>query len=192
MRVARCDRVTVTLSAIDIDRPPHRHQSTSAPVGSAGDHGEALEALAALADLPHRKRTFLTLKVAGYSYDEIAEQLDASYSTVNRQLVRARRDPRRARRRVTVAPTPIRRLSPRTARKSGPFAFNGLGFCAGQLRPNRVPTQARASATSAGEVRWVEWDPTLSTTQSGLPRRAECRVAGEGTERLRGSIVSAR
>jgi sigma-70-like protein len=30
------------------------------------------------------------LTVGGYSYDEIAEQLDASYSTVNRQLVRAR------------------------------------------------------------------------------------------------------
>ncbi len=63
---------------------------TSAPARSASDHCEALEALEALAGLPERKPTFLTLKVAGYSYDEIAAELGLTWLTVNRQLVRAR------------------------------------------------------------------------------------------------------
>lgn len=47
-------------------------------------------ALALVADLAERKRTFLPLNVAGYSYNEIAAELDVSWLTVNRQLVRAR------------------------------------------------------------------------------------------------------
>ena len=43
-----------------------------------------------LAGLPERKRGFLTAKVAGYSYDEIAAELNVSWLTVNRQLMRAR------------------------------------------------------------------------------------------------------
>jgi hypothetical protein len=35
-------------------------------------------------------RAVTVAAVAGYSYDEIAQQLDASYATVNRQLVRGR------------------------------------------------------------------------------------------------------
>jgi DNA-directed RNA polymerase specialized sigma24 family protein len=46
------------------------------------------EALALVAALPERKRTFLALKVAGFSYDEIAAELGVSWLTVNRQLVR--------------------------------------------------------------------------------------------------------
>jgi len=38
--------------------------------------------------LQHPARV-LTVKVAGYSYDEIAAQLEVSWRTVNRQLVRA-------------------------------------------------------------------------------------------------------
>jgi DNA-directed RNA polymerase specialized sigma24 family protein len=48
------------------------------------------DALSLVADDSERKRTFLTLKVAGYSYNEIAAQLGVSWRTVNRQLVRAR------------------------------------------------------------------------------------------------------
>ena len=60
---------------------------------------EALEALALLAGLPERKRPFLTAKVAGYSYDEIAAELNVSWLTVNRQLdVRARSAIRASRR----------------------------------------------------------------------------------------------
>ena len=36
-----------------------------------------------MAALPERKRTFLTLKLAGYSHDEIGEQLGVSWLTVN-------------------------------------------------------------------------------------------------------------
>jgi RNA polymerase sigma factor (sigma-70 family) len=97
IRLARHDRMTVSMSALEIEPPPHRARSTSCPSGSASDHCEALEALAALGSLPGRKRTFLTLKVAGYSYDEIAAQLEVSWPTVNRQLVRARRTVRAAR-----------------------------------------------------------------------------------------------
>jgi DNA-directed RNA polymerase specialized sigma24 family protein len=50
-----------------------------------------------LAGLPKRERTFLAADVAGYSYDEIAAQLDVSWLTVNRQLVRARSAVRAAR-----------------------------------------------------------------------------------------------
>jgi DNA-directed RNA polymerase specialized sigma24 family protein len=47
--------------------------------------------------LPQRKRRFLAPKIAGYSYDEIAAQLELSWLTVNRQLVRARAAARAAR-----------------------------------------------------------------------------------------------
>jgi RNA polymerase sigma factor (sigma-70 family) len=90
IRLARCDRVTVPMSAIDSKPPPNRGRSTSCPSGSPSDHCDALEALEGLAGLPERKRTFLALKVAGYSYDEIAAEVNVSWLTVNRQLVRAR------------------------------------------------------------------------------------------------------
>jgi RNA polymerase sigma factor (sigma-70 family) len=97
IRLARHDRTTVSMSTFEIEPPPHRARSTSCPTGSPSDRCEALEALAALAGLPERKRTFLTLKVAGYSYDEIAAQLGVTYTNVNRQLVRARSAVRAAR-----------------------------------------------------------------------------------------------
>ena len=76
---------------------PHRARSTCCPTGDADEQCEALEALALLAALPERKRTFLALKVAGFSYDEIAAELGVSWLTVNRQLVRARAALREAR-----------------------------------------------------------------------------------------------
>jgi RNA polymerase sigma factor (sigma-70 family) len=97
IRLAQCDRLTVQMSALDSRPALHRGRSTSCPRGSASDRGEALEALEALVGLPERKRTFLTLKVAGYSYDEIAAELGVSWLTVNRQLVRARGAVRAAR-----------------------------------------------------------------------------------------------
>jgi RNA polymerase sigma factor (sigma-70 family) len=97
IRLARHDRVTVSMTALEISPPPRRARSTSCATGSASDHCEALEALAALAGLPDRKRVFLALKVAGYSYEEIAAQLGVSYTNVNRHLVRARSAVRAAR-----------------------------------------------------------------------------------------------
>jgi RNA polymerase sigma-70 factor (ECF subfamily) len=97
IRLAQCDRVTVLMSAIDPDAVSEDAHSTSCRRASAAEHGEALEALTLLAGLPERKRLFLTAKVAGYSYDEIAAELNVSWLTVNRQLVRARAALRKAR-----------------------------------------------------------------------------------------------
>ena len=97
IRLARCDRVTVLMSAIDPDGLAEHGRSTSCARASAGEHGEALEALALRAELPERKRSFLAAKVAGFSYVEIAAELGVSWLTVNRQLVRARAAIREAR-----------------------------------------------------------------------------------------------
>jgi RNA polymerase sigma factor (sigma-70 family) len=97
IRLARHYRVTVPMSAVDFDRLPHRSQATSCPAADAAEHCCALDALAAVAGLPERKRSVLTLKVAGYSYEEIVAQLDVSWRTVNRQLVGARTAIRSAR-----------------------------------------------------------------------------------------------
>ena len=55
------------------------------------------EALTVLASLPERKRDLYALKVLGFSYEEIGRITGDSYSTVNRQLVRAAALIRRAR-----------------------------------------------------------------------------------------------
>lgn len=53
---------------------------------------EARRALRALADLPERQRSTLALCVAGYRYEEIQRlRGSASYTNVNKQLVKARR-----------------------------------------------------------------------------------------------------
>jgi DNA-directed RNA polymerase specialized sigma24 family protein len=50
----------------------------------------AREGLATLAALPERQRRYLELLIAGYSYDEITELCDVTYTNVNKHLVRAR------------------------------------------------------------------------------------------------------
>lgn len=65
---------------------------------SLDDAIEALEALRALAALPERQRADLTLKVAGYSYQEIAGLTGKrTYTNVNKSLAKARTRIRRAR-----------------------------------------------------------------------------------------------
>jgi RNA polymerase sigma factor (sigma-70 family) len=55
------------------------------------DQLEALEALRALAGLPDRQREDLSLRVAGFSYREIAAMTDGrTYTNVNKHLVKAR------------------------------------------------------------------------------------------------------
>jgi DNA-directed RNA polymerase specialized sigma24 family protein len=97
IRLAQHDRVTVPMSALDPGRLLASSRPMCCPPADADDHCHALEALAMVAGLPERKRTFLAAKVAGYSYNEIAAQLDVSWLTVNRQLVRARTAVRAAR-----------------------------------------------------------------------------------------------
>ena len=52
---------------------------------------EARAALQALAELPERQRRYLTLLVAGHSYQEIQEHCGVSRTNVNKHLYRARR-----------------------------------------------------------------------------------------------------
>jgi DNA-directed RNA polymerase specialized sigma24 family protein len=64
---------------------------------SLDDALEALEALRALAALPRRQREDLTMKIAGYSYDEIRILTGGrTYTNVNKSLVKARQRMRRA------------------------------------------------------------------------------------------------
>ena len=58
---------------------------------SIDDNLEAREALKILASLPDRQRTDLTLLVAGYSYNEIAELTGRrTYTNVNKHIAKAR------------------------------------------------------------------------------------------------------
>lgn len=52
---------------------------------------EARRALRALGTLPARQRRYVTLRVAGLSYQEIAAREDATYTNVNKHLVKASR-----------------------------------------------------------------------------------------------------
>ncbi|MFL5927824.1 MAG: RNA polymerase sigma factor [Gaiellaceae bacterium] len=58
---------------------------------------EAQEALAVLAELPERQRRYLALQVAGYRYLEIVRLTGATYTNVNKHLVRAHASVRAAR-----------------------------------------------------------------------------------------------
>jgi DNA-directed RNA polymerase specialized sigma24 family protein len=67
---------------------------------SLDDAVTALEALRTLASLPERQRSDLTLKVAGYSYEEIrAITPGRTFTNLNKSLVKARAGIRRARHR---------------------------------------------------------------------------------------------
>jgi RNA polymerase sigma factor (sigma-70 family) len=97
IRLDRRDRATISLSQLFVDDTRRRGSVTGGPHATPEQCDEARDALNALAALPARKRAFLSLKVGGYSYDEIAKQLGTTWRTVNRQLVRARRTVRDAR-----------------------------------------------------------------------------------------------
>jgi DNA-directed RNA polymerase specialized sigma24 family protein len=67
---------------------------------SLDDAVTAFEALRTLASLPERQRSDLTLKVAGYSYEEIrAITPGRTFTNLNKSLVKARAGIRRARHR---------------------------------------------------------------------------------------------
>ncbi len=76
-------REALRLAAVPEDREPLRLD--------LAHEVRARDALRALAALPPRQRTYLTLIVAGHSYDEIARRHGVTTRTVNRQLGRARR-----------------------------------------------------------------------------------------------------
>jgi DNA-directed RNA polymerase specialized sigma24 family protein len=70
----------------------------TADQGSLDNAVNALEAVRALASLPERQRSDLTLRVAGYSYDEIrALTPGRTFTNLTKSLVKARAGIRGAR-----------------------------------------------------------------------------------------------
>ena len=80
-------------------RADHRNdEDLVADPHTLDDALEALEALRALAALPDRQRADLTLKIAGYTYEEIRILTGGrTFTNVNKSLVKARRRIRRSR-----------------------------------------------------------------------------------------------
>jgi DNA-directed RNA polymerase specialized sigma24 family protein len=57
----------------------------------ADDQVEARDALCALAQLPHTQRRNLTLRLAGFTYHDIAQMTGGrTYTNVNKHLAKAR------------------------------------------------------------------------------------------------------
>ena len=84
-------------------RADHRNdEDLVADPHTLDDALEALEALRALAELPPRQRVDLSLKIAGYTYDEIRSLTGGrTFTNVNKSLWKARRRIQRSRSRVT-------------------------------------------------------------------------------------------
>jgi len=86
------DRIRARRESDDIDAvdPAAPEVATPARVAEARSSLEALRA--ALAELPEDQRQCWTLReIGGYTYEEIAEQLDLPVSTVRGMLARARK-----------------------------------------------------------------------------------------------------
>jgi DNA-directed RNA polymerase specialized sigma24 family protein len=95
-RLAAIDRRARHLERLNLDE--HDWQELIADPRTLDEAVAALEALRTLASLPERQRSDLTLKVAGYSYEEIrALTPGRTFTNVNKSLARARARIRRAR-----------------------------------------------------------------------------------------------
>jgi DNA-directed RNA polymerase specialized sigma24 family protein len=95
-RLAAIDRRARHLERLNIDE--HDWQELVADPRTLDAAVAALEALRTLASLPERQRSDLTLKVAGYSYEEIrALTPGRTFTNVNKSLVKARARIRRTR-----------------------------------------------------------------------------------------------
>ena len=95
-RLKAIERRDMRLASLRADR--RNDEDLIADPHTLDDALEALEALRALAALPDRQRADLTLKIAGYTYEEIRILTDGrTFTNVNKSLVRARRRIRRSR-----------------------------------------------------------------------------------------------
>jgi DNA-directed RNA polymerase specialized sigma24 family protein len=95
-RLAAIDRRAVHLKRLNIDE--HDWQELIADPRTLDEAVTALEALRTLASLPERQRSDLSLKVAGYSYEEIrALTPGRTFTNVSKSLVKARGRIRRTR-----------------------------------------------------------------------------------------------
>jgi hypothetical protein len=95
-RLAAIDRRARHLERLNLDE--HDWQEQIADPRTLDEAVTALEALRTLASLPQRQRRDLTLKIAGYSYEEIrALTPRRTFTNVNKSLVKARARIRRRR-----------------------------------------------------------------------------------------------
>jgi DNA-directed RNA polymerase specialized sigma24 family protein len=95
-RLSAIARRDLHLERLNVDE--HDWEELIADPHNLDDAVTALEALRTLASLPERQRSDLTLKTAGYSYDEIrALTPGRTFTNVNKSLVKARARIRRAR-----------------------------------------------------------------------------------------------
>lgn len=95
-RLAAIDRRARHLKRLNIDE--HDWQELIAEPRTLDEAVAALEALRTLASLPERQRSDLTLKVAGYSYEEIRVLTPGrTFTNVSKSLVKARGTIRRTR-----------------------------------------------------------------------------------------------
>jgi hypothetical protein len=95
-RLAAIDRRARHLERLNLDE--HNWQQLIADPWTLDEAVAALEALRTLASLPERQRSDLTLKVAGYSYEEIrARTPGRTLTNVSKSLAKARARTRRAR-----------------------------------------------------------------------------------------------
>jgi RNA polymerase sigma factor (sigma-70 family) len=83
--VALLRRVVVTISGNRVSDSEQRQPSED------GGAVQVREALVVVASLPERQREMFTLRLGGYSYQEISQRTGATTRTVDRQLGRARR-----------------------------------------------------------------------------------------------------
>ena len=95
-RLAAIDRRARHLERLNIDE--HEWQELIADPRTLDDAVDALEALRTLASLPERQRSDLTLKIAGYSYEEIrALTPGRTFTNISKSLAKARARIRRTR-----------------------------------------------------------------------------------------------
>jgi RNA polymerase sigma factor (sigma-70 family) len=95
-RLAAIDRRAVHLERLNIDE--HDWQELIEDPRKLDEAVAVLEALRTLASLPERQRSDLTLKVAGYSYQEIrALTPGRTFTNVSKSLMKARGRIRRTR-----------------------------------------------------------------------------------------------
>jgi DNA-directed RNA polymerase specialized sigma24 family protein len=95
-RLAAIDRRAVHLERLNIDE--HDWQELIEDPRKLDEAVAVLEALRTLASLPERQRSDLTLKVAGYSYEEIrALTPGRTFTNVSKSLMKARGRIRRTR-----------------------------------------------------------------------------------------------
>jgi hypothetical protein len=110
-RLAAIDRCARHLERLNLDE--HNWQELTADPRTLDEAVTALEALRTLASLPERQRGDLTLKIAGYSYEEIrALTPGRTFTNVSKSLVKARAKDSPYARRSSLTPAARGQIAP--------------------------------------------------------------------------------